>query len=224
MSRKRLIISLILKTIVVISAIVGITLSALANEKAFMSGKTVFMFFTVQSNILVAITSFVGALFLLQGKKIDHRWYIFKYVGTVAITLTGVVFCFVLAPTLGGHAWSIQNVLTHVIVPIVSIVDYYVSGLDSDIKKSAVFMVTIPPILYAIYAGIGYAAGWDFALGFNYPYFFLNWGSPAGAFGFTKDLPFMGTFWWIVAILIFLIAIGRIYLGTLDRLKARLKK
>jgi len=29
-----------------------------------------------------------------------------KFVGTVAITLTGLVFCFVLAPTMGKCAWN----------------------------------------------------------------------------------------------------------------------
>lgn len=52
--------------------------------------------------------------------------------------------------------------------------------------------VIVPPMLYSIYAGIGYARNWQFAEGYNYPYFFLNWGSPAGAFGLTDELPYMG--------------------------------
>ena len=30
--------------------------------------------------------------------------------------------------------------------------------------------VIVPPMLYAIYAGIGYARNWQFAEGYNYPY------------------------------------------------------
>lgn len=58
--------------------------------------------------------------------------------------------------------------------------------------------------------------------GVRYPYFFLNWGSPAGALGFTSGLPFMGTVWWILAILVFLLGIGYGYLAILDLLKKRM--
>ena len=86
-------------------------------------------------------------------------------------------------------------------------------------KPKYVLFVIIPPILYAIYAGIGYVQGWQFALGMNYPYFFLNWGSAAGAFGFSSELPFMGTGWWILAILVFLLVIGFLYYGINELLK-----
>ena len=56
--------------------------------------------------------------------------------------------------------------------------------------------------------------GWEFATGVNYPYFFLNWGSPAGLFGFSDELPFIGTGWWILVILVFLIIVGLVYLVT----------
>ena len=64
-----------------------------------------------------------------------------------------------------------------------------------------------------------YKAGWEFSGGTNYPYFFLNWGSPAGAFGFTNELPFMGTAWWILALFFFLIIVGYTYLSIADRLE-----
>ncbi len=141
---------------------------------------------------------------------------IIKFVGTVSITLTGVVFGFVLAPTLGINAWNIQNTLTHLIVPVAAVIDFFVISGVAAIKKSNVIYVIIPPILYAIYAGIGYVNNWQFADGINYPYFFLNWGSKAGAFGFTNELPFMGSAWWILALLIFLIVIGYVYLVIAD--------
>ena len=82
----------------------------------------------------------------------------------------------------------------------------------------------IPPLLYAVYSGIGYIQGWEFAPGVNYPYFFLNWGSPAGAFGFTEGLPFMGSAWWIIAIFIFLMIIGLIYLLIVNALGKKIRK
>ena len=79
----------------------------------------------------------------------------------------------------------------------------------------------IPPLLYAVYAGIGYVQGWQFGPGVNYPYFFLNWGSPAGAFGFSDKLPFMGTGWWILALLVFLILVGLLYLAIVGRIRRK---
>ncbi len=216
-------ISFILKTVVIVSAILGTFLSAYAGRHSFMGGSRVFMYFTIQSNIAMAIISAIGCNYMIKNKLPGKAWQIIKFVGTVSITLTGVVFCFVLAPTLGEHAWNIQNVLTHVIVPLAAIIDFFVVSNVFSIQKKNVFYVILPPILYAIYAGIGYVQGWQFAEGINYPYFFLNWGSKAGAIGFTNELPFMGTVWWILALLIFLIIVGLLYLSLADLLKKMLK-
>lgn len=214
--------SLILKGIVVLSAAVGVFLSAYASRNTFMGGSWVFMYFTIQSNIVVAVLSLIGAVLLLRPGRIPNAWYVVKFVATVSITLTGVVFCFVLAPTLGRYAWNVQNVLTHVAVPVAAILDFFMTGPYGSISQKSVLLVTLPPLAYAIYAGIGYIAGWEFSQGVRYPYFFLNWGSPAGAFGFTKGLPFMGCVWWILALLLFLIAVGFVYLLLLGRIKRRI--
>lgn len=206
-------VSLVLKGIIFVAAILGTVLSAAAGRAGFMGGSTVFMYFTIQSNLLMAILCAVGAVILVARGTFPAAWYVIKLVGTVSITLTGVVFCFVLAPTLGNAAWNLQNLLTHVVVPIVSIVDFFVTGAYAEMKKRYAFFVIIPPLLYALYTGIGYVRGWQFAPGVNYPYFFLNWGSPAGAFGFSSELPFMGTGWWIIALLIFLLLVGLLYVG-----------
>ena len=169
----------------------------------------------------MAIISAIGICKLYQGGKIGQIWQVIKFVGTVSITLTGVVFCFVLAPTMGAAAWNIQNILTHVIVPVASVVDLFVVSKLLDIAKRNVIYVIIPPIIYAIYAGVGYVKGWEFAEGINYPYFFLNWGSEAGAWGFSSSLPFMGSAWWILALLIFLIIVGFIYLKLVDFFKRK---
>ena len=212
--RRRL--SLVLKAVVVLSATIGVFLSAYAGRKSFMGGSRVFMYFTIQSNIAIAVICAIGLFLFLQKRNVSEVWHVIKFVGTVSITLTGVVFGFVLAPTLGANAWNIQNTLTHLVVPVTAVADFFVIAPGAGIRKRNVFFVIIPPLLYAIYAGIGYVNNWQFSGGYNYPYFFLNWGSPAGAFGFTNELPFMGTAWWILALLIFLIVIGYVYLIIAD--------
>ena len=216
-------ISCILKAIVIIAAVIGIFKSAFAGKDSFMGGPHVFMFFTIQSNIAIALICAAGLIKLLKQRLIPDWWYVVKFVGTVSITLTGMVFCFVLAPTLGEWAWGLANVLTHVVVPLAAVADFFVTGVYGTIDKRNVLYLTLPPLAYAVYAGIGYIAGWEFLEGINYPYFFLNWGSPAGAFGFTSEgLPYMGVVWWILALLLFLILVGMVYLRILERLKKNL--
>ncbi|MBR4896097.1 MAG: Pr6Pr family membrane protein [Clostridia bacterium] len=214
-------VSLLLKAVVILSAVIGTVLSAEGGRRVFMGGRVVFMYVTIQSNIAVALICLVGAILLLRNRRIGDAWPVVKFVGTVAITLTGAVFCFVLAPTMGQAAWNVQNILTHVVVPVIAVADFFVTGIYGRIGRRSIVFVLLPPLAYAIYAGIGFARGWEFSPGRNYPYFFLNWGSPAGAFGFSHELPFMGCVWWILALLGLLLLVGFLYLAVLDAIRKR---
>ncbi|MBO4452583.1 MAG: Pr6Pr family membrane protein [Clostridia bacterium] len=213
--------SLILKATVFLSVTAGIVISLIPSEDALVKGGSVFMFFTIQSNIAIGIIALIGAVLLLKNPKAGGILFVVQFVGTVSITLTGAVFTVMLAPQLGEHAWKIANILTHVVVPTTAIADFLVIGAYGDIKKKQVFYVIIPPALYVVYAGIAYAAGWEFIEGYNYPYFFLNWGSPAGAFGFADELPYMGCVWWILVLMAFIIAVGFVYLLITGFIKKR---
>ncbi len=213
--------SLILKTVVVAAAVTGTAMSAAAGGDAFMGGSRVFMYFTIQSNIAIALICLAGFFFTAGKARAGTAVRVIKFAGTVSITLTGAVFCFVLAPTLGEFAWVPYNVLTHVVVPAAAVADFFVCGAGAGLDRKYVVFVTLPPLAYALYAGIGYAAGLEFMPGINYPYFFLNWGSPAGAFGFSSELPFMGCAWWILALSLLLVLTGFGYLGAADMIEKR---
>ena len=223
LSKTRKGISGVLKLIVIVSAAVGTFLSAYAGRNSFMGGSRVFMYFTIQSNILIALICAAGAFFLIRKKAVGKSWYIVKLTGTVSITLTGVVFAVMLAPILGDAAWNVQNTLTHLIVPLAAVDDFFFEASGSGLERKDAFWVIVPPLMYVIYAGIGYANGWEFAKGQNYPYFFLNWGSPAGAFGFTDKLPYLGCVWWILILLAFLIAVAWGYTAAAGRIGKCLK-
>ena len=220
--RTRKTISYILKLAVIVSALIGIALSAFAGRNSFMGGSRVFMYFTIQSNIVIAIVCAAGGILLMRDKAVSSVWYVVKLAGTVAITLTGVVFAVLLVPILGDNAWNMQNTLTHAVVPAAAVADFFVTASGSGIKRKSVIYVVILPLLYVIYAGIGYVSGWDFGRGHNYPYFFLDWGSPAGPFGFTKEFPYMGCVWWILVLMVFLIAVGWCYVELADRIGRRM--
>ena len=220
-NRKRL--SCALKMIVIVAAAVGTVLSAGSAKGRFMGGSRAFMFFTIQSNILIAVICAVGLCLLLLSRPAGRAWYVVKLTGTVSITLTGVVFVVMLAPLLGSLAWNVQNTLTHVVVPIAAVADFFVIAAGAGIPRKSVFWVLLPPFLYVIYAAVGFARGWEFIKGQNYPYFFLNWGSPAGAFGFSDKLPYLGCVWWILILMLFLLAVAWAYLALADRIGRKLK-
>lgn len=216
MTQSRKMLSLMLKIVIILSAVAGVGLSA-------RGGPAMLLFFTIQSNLALAAVSGVGLYFLLRKAPIPNGWFVIRFTAALSITLTGTVFCFVLAPTMGAGAWSPANLLTHVVVPVCSVADFFVTGVAGDLKKRHIFYVVIPPIAYVLFAAYGYTQNWAFTPSTNYPYFFLNWGSPAGAFGFCDGLPIMGCMWWILLLLSLFLLTALGYLALLNRMKQRSK-
>ena len=216
------IVSILLQLLTASCMIAGITLTSQMGG-GFMAGGTAFLYFTVQSNLWIGATCGIFAVLgIIQIFKYDfripHALHIIKYVFTVSITLTGIVFCCVLAPTMPGSFKSAANVLTHVIVPLAAVIDLFICRPPGIAYRHFAFAL-IPPIYYLIFAGIGYALNWNFGGGNNYPYFFLNWDSPAGAFGFSSEMPyFMGCVWWIILLIIFISGIALGYIALIRKL------
>lgn len=213
MTRK--IISLILKAIVVLSVCAGVTMHVLADYRALL-------FFTTQSNVWIGVTCSVGIALMLTKTPPNNWMYLLKLIFTVSITLTGVVYCTMLAPFLGAEAYTFSSTLLHVVVPVVSVVDFFVYDCHVVYSKCACLFGTIPPFYYLIFAGIGYALNWDFGYGGqNFPYFFLNWGSPAGAFGFASESPYIGVVYYVLVLLVFVVGIGALYVALANRISRK---
>ena len=77
---KAKVLSLFLKCAVVVSAAVGVLLSAMAGAQSFMGGSRVFMYFTIQSNIAIALVCAVGAALLWRKQPVKDIWYLIKYI------------------------------------------------------------------------------------------------------------------------------------------------
>ncbi|MBR3674475.1 MAG: hypothetical protein IKN65_09450, partial [Clostridia bacterium] len=95
---------IIIKTVLVVVGILGIVFTA--QSSAFMGGGSVFFFFTVQSNIFIiamALIFLINEIVLLITKKsfVNQTLLFIKYVATVAITVTFLVFFTMLAPLMG---------------------------------------------------------------------------------------------------------------------------
>ena len=158
------IVSILLQLLTASCMIAGITLTSQMGG-GFMAGGTAFLYFTVQSNLWIGATCGIFAVLgIIQIFKYDfripHALHIIKYVFTVSITLTGIVFCCVLAPTMPGSFKSAANVLTHVIVPLAAVIDLFICRPPGIAYRHFAFAL-IPPIYYLIFAGIGYALNWN---------------------------------------------------------------
>lgn len=210
--------SILFKTIVFLASSIGLILVICNIEVTYVGGLKGMLYFTNQSNLWIGLVCFVGIIIMIM-ERIKQKSYvkpwmkIVKLIFTVAITLTGVVYCFVLVPTMTEDPWCLTSVLTHVVVPVFAVLDFLVYDVDYSYKYKQSFWVLIPPVYYLIFAGIGYIIDLDFGLGVNYPYFFLDWGAPVGFFGISKELPhYIGMFYWLILMLGIVLGFAILYI------------
>ena len=205
--------SVLLKVNVIICSLLGLCICLItANFDGYSHWTRRLLYFTSQSNLWI----FLATILLLLPIKDKFRpsLYITRYIFTVAITLTGIIFCVILAPFADEsyHAWSISGILTHVLVPIFAILDFFVDESKIFINKKEVFFCLIPGLIYFVLCTILFILKIDFGRGENFPYFFFNYLSPAGMFGFSSSFPYIiGSFYWLTLVIFMIIILSFLY-------------
>jgi hypothetical protein len=127
-----------------------------------------FSYFTILSNLLVAITTTSLAL----GKDRDSRlWRVLRTDAIVGIALTAIVHWFFLRPLLDLHGNDyLADKLLHVIVPALAVIGWVVFGPRARIQRSDLLPSALYPALYMVWTLIhGAATSW-------YPYPFTDVG------------------------------------------------
>ena len=213
---KRNTVSFILKIALVVCSLLGVALSLInARRDGYSAWWRRLMYYTGQSNIWIGTNTLSLLLLPLFKLKNPERWkkrvYILKYVFTASITMTGIVFCFLLAPFADAsyHAWSPWSYLTHVFSPILGAADFFVDEYRVPLRMKHVFATELPPLIYFSTASVLGILQVDFGRGEFYPYFFLNYTSPAGVFGFSNQFPFIiGSFYWMTLFALVMLGIG----------------
>ncbi len=199
-----------LKASLAIVGILGIIFTA--QSSAFMGGGSVFFFFTVQSNIFIIVMSLlflVNDVMLLINKKsfINQTLLLIKYVATVAITITFIVFFTMLAPLMGvDYLLSFNNFSLHAIVPILAIIDFILFDTDINLSYKNSLLATIAPISYVIFVYIGAIFKLQYGENLYYPYFFLDF--EKNGFFFEKGF---GIIPWIIILLAGICGLGFLY-------------
>ncbi len=210
-------ISFLLKWLIVLSSLGGVIVSLyFAERDGYSHWATRLMYFTGLSNIWIGMWTIVLLVSpyvkYLSTDKVKKILYIIRYIFTVSIIITGIVYCTILAPFAykeNFNAWAFSNVLTHVVAPILSVVDFFFDEYKFKITKEYILFTTIPPLIYFMFAGMLNILDVDFGRGNNYPYFFLNLKSPVGIFGFSDTPPFiLGSFYWILLFLAMIYSIA----------------
>lgn len=166
MSKTKVKVSLVLNFLIVIFTLFA-TIAMFTGFK-FMHGYDVVLqstklgmlrFFTVQSNIFMAIIALVFAVLeirFLKGKinEIPTKAYVLKLMSTTAVGLTFLVVFAYLGPiTEYGIIAMIMNsnLFFHLITPLLSIFTLVVFERTSKIKFKYTFWGILPTFLYAIY-------------------------------------------------------------------------
>ncbi len=211
MNLAKSIIKILIKVALVVMGVLGIVLTAQSSE--FMGGGSVFFFFTVQSNIfimLMALIFLVNEVEVLIAKKsfINQVLLHIKYVATIAITITFLVFFTMLAPIMGvDYLLSFKNFALHAIVPILAIVDFFLFDKDIQLTYKSSLLATIAPICYVAFVYIGSIFKIQYTKDLYYPYFFLN----VDTNGFFFEKGTMGIIPWIIILLGFIIGLGCLF-------------
>ena len=215
---------ILIKAALIIIGVLGIVLTALST--AFMGGASVFFFFTVQSNIfimLMVLIFLINEVVVLIANKsfINQTLLHIKYVATVAITVTFLVFFTMLAPLMGvDYLLSFKNFSLHAIVPILAIVDFFLFDKDIKLTYKSSLLATISPICYVIFVYIGAIFKLEYSENLHYPYFFLN----IDTNGFLFEKGTMGIIPWIIILFGFIIGLGCLFCLFMKLRQKGLKK
>lgn len=225
-NKKSLIISIVLKSISLVASLYGLIFTI----DNIMS----FTFFTTLSNvaldIILIIFIVLDIILLKTGKDYkNNKLYILKFLMTLSITLTFLVYMLILGPTsedgligayFRNHAGSFG---VHFVGPLFAIADFLLFDKEFKSKKIYAIYAVIPPLCYVGFVYLLALTGVRWYQTMTAPYNFLNYNAPTGWFGWdlsrmsTETLG-IGVAYMIILLLLIFIGIGLLYL-TINKQK-----
>lgn len=168
----------------------------------------------------------------------SNSWYIFKFMMTIAIAVTFTLYLCFLAPTnklgfVGAYLTNgCSSLCVHAIAPLLAIVDFVLFDYRFHSSSAHIYFATIPPLAYVAYAAmLSEFAGVRWGVhAMRAPYNFLNYGAPAGWFGFAPQTfnattLGVGVAYLLIIFTLIFIGVGRVFLALKDaRARAMLKE
>lgn len=168
------IVSLVYKSIL-------LTISLLAiYEYILYFNWNLFAYFTILSNILVFVVFLIVWIKTLKDVAIKKEYegynehiLIGKFTATIAITVTFLVYAFMLADYSSKDNYDIQNLSEHYIIPLMVIIDYFMFDKKGTIKwyHPLIWVGCIITYLPYIFIRANIVGNNTYT---KYPYFFLD--------------------------------------------------
>ncbi|HBD93413.1 MAG: hypothetical protein A2015_05455 [Spirochaetes bacterium GWF1_31_7] len=174
----KIVLWIVFQIVIILSAITGVVLE-ISFQKGPFTGLNIFSYFTIQSNIIVALILMLN----IVNRANPPRWLVtLKSGATIWILVTGLVFHFLLSKIY--HPVGVllaSNILLHYIVPIGMQFNWLIFEPKGNYRHSDTLLWIGYPVLFAFLSLL--RAQID---GF-YPYWFLipnkNYPDGAGSFG-----------------------------------------
>ena len=187
-----------------------LSLTSKSNDE-FMGNGTALNFYTLQSNLWVFILELVLLVLTIiedvkQVSIIKEKMVVLKFVMTVAILVTFIVYWSMLAPYVAQkNVLALSNVILHAISPILMLVDFLVFDREYTFKKNNVYLTIIPLLYYLIFAMVrAEISDTVFTQGSRYPYWFID----IDTFGWLGNINGPGVIYWAILVLIGVEALG----------------
>jgi hypothetical protein len=136
----------------------------------------VLVFFTIQSNIIVGVTSLLLAI---DPTRSSLGFRVWRLTGVVAITITGLVYHTVLGRLFDLESWAlVADNLIHTVVPILGVLGWLIFGPRGLTSKPVVRSSVLFPVAWLIFTLI------RGSIVHFYPYPFVD----VGALGYVRVL------------------------------------
>ncbi len=201
---------IVFQTIYIVLGIIGVIHSLGYFNKSF--NYDFYLYYTNLSNYIclgMMIAIFISTLKFANKKEDGYITLApkFKLMCVIMILVTGLVYNILLAKenTVFEYFTSIGNLILHVILPIMFVLDWILFYEHGKVKWYYPLLCTIMPLIYVAFilirSGIINATIGDSYTGLLYPYFFLN----------LAELGWGGLIGWVFGLLVIFIIIGYLF-------------
>jgi hypothetical protein len=117
-----------------------------AGSRAF----NVFCFFTIQSNLIVGVTTLLLAL---NPRRSSTVFDVFRLIGIVAITITGIVFHAVLSKLMDLESLAlVADNLVHTVVPVMAVAGWLLFGPRGGTSSRIMWLSVLFPLAWLAFA------------------------------------------------------------------------
>jgi len=125
-----------------------------------------FAFFTIDSNVIVGVTSLLLAL---RPGRTSTTFSVARMTGLVAITITGIVYHVALRGLFDLDSWALAaDMILHTVVPILAVIGWISFGPGGLTSRRIAVLSLVFPVAWLAFTLIrGAAIGW-------YPYPFID--------------------------------------------------